>query len=181
MTGQLRQVWPQLFDSHIGVEDSFNYVVARTLMRPRDLLAFIQRCVEVALNRGHDKVSADDILQAEHAYSEDLILTLSFEIQDTYPDLAEALYEFHGSPEMMTRDEVVERLDAVGVEEDRLESAIELLVWFDFLGVTSPSFQDEMYSYSVHANIRRLLYEIERGDGLFVIHPAFRAALDVSS
>jgi hypothetical protein len=37
-----------------------------------------------------------------------------------------------------------------------------------------------MYSYSVQGNIRRLVHEIERGEGLFVIHPAFRTALDVA-
>jgi hypothetical protein len=171
-------VWPQLFESHIGVEDSFNYIVARTLMRPRDLLGFIQRCVEVALNRGHDKVSADDILQAERAYSDDALVTLSYEVHDSFPELAESLYRFHGSAAMLTRDEVIERLLDAGVTEENADEAVELLVWFDFLGVTSPAFQEEMYSYSVKGNIRRLLYEIERGGGLFVIHPAFRAALD---
>lgn len=147
-------------------------------MRPRDLLEFIQRCIEVALNRGHDQVTASDILQAERSYSEDALVTLSYEIHDTFPQLAEALYRFHGSSAMLTHDEVVERLRNAGVGAKEATGAVELLVWFDFLGVMSPAFQEEMYSYSVKGNTRRLLYEIERGDGLFVIHPAFRAALD---
>ena len=31
---------------HVGVQESFAYLVERTLMRPRDLLMFVQRCVE---------------------------------------------------------------------------------------------------------------------------------------
>ncbi len=80
LQGSFREVWPVLFDSHIGTEDSFNYILERTLMRPRDLLTFLHRATEVAVNRGHGKVSSDDISQAEKSYSEDLVLVTAYEI-----------------------------------------------------------------------------------------------------
>jgi hypothetical protein len=178
LKGDLRQLWPQLFESHIGVEDSFNYIVSRTLMRPRDLLGFVQRCIEVALNRGHELVSAEDIKQAERTYSEEVLLTTSFEISDTYPALSEVLYSFHGARTLLTRDEVLDVLTRAGITTEEHDKTLELLLWFDFLGVTAASFSEEMYSYSVQSNVRRLLNPVELGEGLFVIHPAFRAALD---
>jgi hypothetical protein len=38
LRGTFSQNWPILFDATIGIEDSFNYIIERTLMRPRDLL-----------------------------------------------------------------------------------------------------------------------------------------------
>lgn len=182
VSGEFRQqVWPTFFDSFIGVEDSFNFVVSRTLMRPRDLLNFLQRCIEVALNRGHDRVSSDDILHAERGHSEELLTNTAYEIQDTHPALSESLFDFHGASSLLSRDEVEEILLRAGVESEGVPAAIETLLWFDFLGVASPSFDEEMYSYSVQANLRRLLHPIERGEALFVVHPAFRSALEIRS
>lgn len=177
MRGELRVLWPQLFDSLIGSEDSFNYIVDRTLMRPRDLLKFVNRAVEVAINRGHKRVSAEDIVHAEKSYSEDMLLTTSYEIQDTHPDYGDAIYEFQGADQVLTKETVDQILFSGGVEKDRLDEAIELLLWFSFLGVTAPSFAEDKYSYSVQSNIRRLLHPINQGRGAFVVHPAFRAAL----
>lgn len=56
---------------------------------------------------------------------------------------------------------------------------IRLLIWYGFLGVRSPLFPEVKYSYSVHGNLRRLLQPLEMNDVALVIHPAFRAALDI--
>jgi hypothetical protein len=37
------------------------------------------------------------------------------------------------------------------------------------------------YANSVQDNLRRLMYPLNNLDGLLVIHPAFRAALDIQS
>ena len=171
-------MWPQICESHIAAEDSFNYIVDRTLMRPRDLLKFINRAVEVALNRGHVRIGVDDVLQAEKSYSEDMLLTTSYEIQDTHPDYGDAMYAFQGATQTLTKDEVERILVDGGVRQDQVDEAIELLLWFGFLGVRASSFAEDRYSYSVQYNLRRLLYPVTKGQGCFVIHPAFRAALE---
>ena len=35
-------------------EDSFQYIIDRTLMRPRVLIDCIKDCIGVAINRGHE-------------------------------------------------------------------------------------------------------------------------------
>jgi hypothetical protein len=35
-------------------EDSFQYIIDRTLMRPRALIDCIKDCIGVAINRGHE-------------------------------------------------------------------------------------------------------------------------------
>ena len=58
LQGSFRDMWPQLCVPLVRAQDSFSYIVERTLMRPRDLLQFLHRAVDVAINRGHSRLSA---------------------------------------------------------------------------------------------------------------------------
>ncbi|MGZ3470204.1 MAG: P-loop ATPase, Sll1717 family [Isosphaeraceae bacterium] len=179
LRGGFDEIWRSLCESHVGAQDSFGYVVERTLMRPRDLLLFLHRAIEVALNRGHTKIMADDLQQAEKSYSEEMLLTTAYEIEDTKPDYWEVPYAFEGLSHTLQRDEVELALEGAGVDEgEEIERVVELLVWYGFLGVHATRFPDAKFSYDVQYNIRRLMQPIEFGDGAFVIHPAFRPALD---
>jgi hypothetical protein len=179
--GTFLDLWPHIADAHIGGKDSFAYVVDRTLMRTRDLLQFMNRAVEVAINRGHEHITANDFVQAERGYSEDLLLTTAFEIQDTNPQYGDILYAFQGAGPAMSLDEVEDTLARCGVPSDEMDHAIELLIWFAFLGIrTTRAFTtEELYSYSVGFNVRRLLQQVKSGNARLVIHPGFRAALGV--
>jgi hypothetical protein len=99
-----------------------------------------------------------------------------FEILDTHPEYEDILYAFQGAPGSLPYDEVEDRLRTVGVSDP---NAIELLVWFGFFGVSASSFPEVKYAHSVQDNLRRLMYPLDNLDGMLVIHPAFRAALDI--
>ena len=177
LSGSFRDIWPRLFETHISAEDSFRYMLDRTLMRPRDLIQFLQRAIEVAVNRGHTRVKTEDILQAEHSYSDDLLLTTGAEIGDTRPQLREILFEFERAPCTLTRSAVVSYLVKGGIPPEGIDATIELLVWFGFLGVLSPERGEAEYAYEVRYNVRRLLHPMKNGTALFSIHPGFRSAL----
>lgn len=174
-------LWPMVFASHIEAEDTFNYLLSRTLMRPRDLLQFMNRCIEVAINRLSEKVGVPDIEQAERSYSEDLLLVTSYEIYDTRPQYGDVLYAFHGQPSHLERDEAEHILLTAGVDEEDTDNVIEILLWFGFFGASFHSTGEEMFAYSVQYNIRRLQYPIQTGSAALVIHPAFRAALETQA
>lgn len=177
--GNFREAWPLIAVSHIGVQDSFTYMLERTLMRPRDILRFVSRCVEVAINRGNSSIEVEDILKAERSYSEDLLLDAAFELQDTWPEFEQILYSFHGSPTTLTSEQLEDTLLQAGVTQDRIADAVETLLWFGFLGATGGGFSEEMYAHKVNYNVRRLLHAIHQGKGSFVVHPAFRPALEI--
>ena len=179
--GEFPEVWQTYFASHVAAEDSFGYMLDRTLMRPRDLLKFVQRAVEVSLNRGHAKVSAEDILQAEQRYSEDMLLMIGFEIEDISPELEGSLFAFIGTASNLTRGDVEALLEVHGVPQEMLARAGELLVWFGFLGVAGAAPEDDRYAYQVQYNIPQLVEPVDAGRALFVIHPAFRTALRISA
>jgi hypothetical protein len=58
---QFNILWSHFFETHVNGEESFSYILNRTLMRPRDVLRFTRECINVVVNRGHDKVTQADI------------------------------------------------------------------------------------------------------------------------
>ena len=178
MKGEFDDLWAAVFDTHIGTVGSFNYIIERTLMRPRDLLNFLRSAVEVAINRGHERVKQEDILKAEENYSEDILLALSFEIRDVLPQVNDPLYGFLGCAMQMDHQKVYSVLKASGFPDEELDKALKLLIWFGFLGVKADPLEPAKFSYQVRYNIDKLLAPARQRNALFVVHPAFRKALE---
>ena len=181
ISGEFDQVWATIFPTHVGTYDAFRYIIDRTLMRPRDLLNFLHRAVEVAINRGHDRVAQDDILKAESVYSEDILKSISFEIRDVFPSVRDPLYGFLGCASHLTKDEVAKVLLESGFLPESSEQALKLLVWFGFLGVQDSGSDRPKFAYEVRHNIDKLLSPIKHGGCYLVVHPAFHRALECIS
>lgn len=177
-TSDFDALWPRLFASQVGVEESFRYILARTLMRPRDLLNFLHRAVEIAVNRGHDKVSEDDIVAARVVYSEDLLLSTAFELTDVFPDVPDPLYVFLGCPVAMRKEDVVARLSEAGIDDADLEDAVSFLTWFGFLGVRRSGNDEPTFAYQVRYNVDKLMAAVDHQGAHFEVHPAFWDALE---
>jgi len=64
LEGGFSDLWGAVFDTHVGTQDSFCFIMERTLMRPRDLLNFLRASIEIAINRGHIRVLQEDIIGA---------------------------------------------------------------------------------------------------------------------
>jgi hypothetical protein len=172
--------WGRICDRFVGTQDSFRYMTERTLMRPRDLLSFLHTAIGVSINRGHDRVLAIDIEKAEEAYSEDLLLATAFELRDVTPTMLDVLYNFNRTTPRLTKEQVSDLLTQ-GNSEHTPDQLINLLLWFGFLGIQESGQDDATYSYQVRYNIEKLLTPISRGRASFVIHPAFRKALQTQA
>jgi hypothetical protein len=134
--------------------------------------------IGVAINRGHDRVSAGDIEKAEEGYSEGMLLSTAFELRDVHPDMLNVLYTFNRSAHSLRKDQVVALL-AENKSGQAPEALINLLIWFGFLGVQELGQDEPTYSYQVRYNVEKLLTVIERGRATYVIHPTFRRALQI--
>ena len=53
--GTFEELWPLFFTSDVRGEESFSYILSRTLMRPREMLAFARECIDGS-ERESDKV-----------------------------------------------------------------------------------------------------------------------------
>lgn len=76
-----------IFSQHIGKEPTFTYLVHRTLMRPRDIIEFVNECLEGA--SGYDHISETVVRKAEVIYSRKRLSALINEWQSNFPSLIE--------------------------------------------------------------------------------------------
>ena len=176
-------LWSAICAPLVQTEDSFNYILDRTLMRPRDLLLFLHRCVETAINRGHNRVSEEDILFAERRFSDDMLLNLQYEIVDLNPTFRNVLEAFAEVTSELSKEEARLQLEVYAnlKNPEETDDAIYTLIRYGFLGVKGGAFTDPSYSFSFSAGFDRLRQRLEQNNGALVIHPAFRSALEVKS
>lgn len=171
------ELWRLFFASHVGGEESFSYILARTLMRPREVLQFVRGCVNCAVNRKHESVEEQDILFAEKSYSDDALVDVAMELKDVRPEFSNAPYAFIGSPAILTHSEVGIALMKTGhAIAENPEKVKNLLLWFGFLGI-SISPDEERYSYQFEHDLQKMTRGVENFS--YCIHPAYRKALGV--
>lgn len=167
-------IWAKFFPAHVRGEDSFQYILNRTLMRPRDLLRFVRECVDVGINRRRHKILEEDVLQAEVAYSADALVDVNLEMKDIKAEYENAAYSFIGSPIVISEQDVLKRLAEAGMPNDQLIKILDLLVWFGVIGIYV-SEDEERYSYQFDHDPLRMRIGLK--NFAYCIHPAFRKAL----
>lgn len=174
LEGKFEELWNFFFATHVGGEDSFSYVLRRTLMRPREFLRFVRDCINVAANRGHELVSEEDILHAEVSYSHDAFVDLTLELKDVKPEFSNTPYAFIGVQTVFPTIEADRLIAQAGVKGQDVARVVQLLLWFGFLGIHIYP-DEERYSYQYQHNVRRMQSGLNQF--AFCIHPAFRRAL----
>jgi hypothetical protein len=75
----------EIFPNNVGNADPFDYMVDRTLMRPRDMIAFVNECLNEA--QGNYEVTATVIKRAEIHFSTKRKDSLEQEWQSAYPSI----------------------------------------------------------------------------------------------
>ncbi|MCI0625148.1 MAG: hypothetical protein L0387_26480 [Acidobacteria bacterium] len=174
------KIWTTFFPDQVEGEESFEYLLTYTLMRPRDLIQLCKLCRDKAQNHRHSTITAGDIREALPQYSKWKLGDIRDEYVVQYPFLERVLLGlFQYAKPRLTTDDIAKRLDVVKphlVKEyesfyfDPISNLLQILYNVGFLG-------------AIHEG--KTLYS-SRGDNVvisyvqeFKIHPAFRPALDV--
>ena len=101
-----------------GRQSTWNYIVERTLYRPRDIINFVNFALQAA--EGKSSVSKTNLLKAEHEYSDLRLSSLKFEWGTTFPGISVILDLLVGKPpyfgvsEFCTSDLVTRLYDKIG-------------------------------------------------------------------
>lgn len=74
-----------IFPPKIGNQDTFDYIVERTLMRPRDIISFVNQCLSIA--DGKNAVSKRIVIEAEREYSRIRLQAILDEWRSAFPTL----------------------------------------------------------------------------------------------
>ena len=174
------EIWLQIAATHIQGEETSQFLLDRSLMRPRGLIELLRYCRSHAVNMGHTRIELIDFEQGEEAYSSEVLNNVSYEIRDVAPDAGDLLYDFIESITPLTGTQI-KSIIAARVGEQRWEKLFYLLVWYGFLGLQRES-GEISYIYSVKYDMKRLQALIERKGietALFEINPAFWRSLEI--
>lgn len=78
-----------LFKYNVGQSKPFDYLIDRTLLRPRDIISFVNECIRCS--ESETIVSANHIRKAEQIYSQGRLLSIEQEWNSVFPLLKEVL------------------------------------------------------------------------------------------
>lgn len=169
-------LWPKICVSHYSGEETSQYLIERSLMRPRFLLNLISQCKSFAINLNHDRVQEEDIDKGLTAYSTDLLTDIGYEINDVENNVDDVLYAFIGSKSVVKRSEIFSVLAEFGVGDEYFEKIFELLLWYGFVGLIING--EVKYIYDFNYSMRLVVGIIKKkGDLEYLINPAFWPAL----
>ena len=174
-------LWSQVCISHVQGEESSQFLIDRSLMRPRYLIDLINHCRGTAITLGHERIEADDIDKGLAIFSSDLISDLSHEIRDVFPNGEDVLYAFIGCERELSDDELRLFLMEAKIHDDDEEHLIKLLLWYGFIGCLDEHGEPK-FIHNVAYN-PKLLQAYKRKCAphakSYVVNPAFWSALGI--
>ena len=107
----IEEIFPEARNNQLG---GFDYILERTLMRPRDVIDFFNKCIKHA--DGKTKISKEIIRKAEEEYSLGRLQALNDEWHENYHNLF-ILYSFlKGSSKSFTISSIIEKAREVFFE-----------------------------------------------------------------
>ena len=182
--------WSSVFSEILDYRktDSFNYVVDRTLYRPREIILFINDCLEKAAGKS-DPIDYKIISAAEIKYSSDRMQDIAAEYRFQYPELLKLFNAFRGLVYRLTREGLIHIIETTKGQSfaglDWLESytnseVIGILYEIGFLkalavggdkGKARSGSKWVGFYQSPHVDLSKI--------DMFQVHPMFRVALSM--
>jgi hypothetical protein len=183
-----------------GGQTSLDFIIERSLRRPRDILQFINECFSIAYDR--ERVSWRALLAAEAQYSTKRLKSLKEEWGDVYPSFEDTVEVLRGVKSTFTRSLIKDTkleesmmslyeyknndpctiaskkyYDSKGIKEsDVLATMFSCLYKVGALGVKAGATETFIWSYIDQSSISR--GEIRRAEHMKV-HKMLHRALDI--
>ena len=175
-------IWNGMFpDAVVGVS-SQEFILRTVLPRPRDLIHLAKAAVNIAINRGHDKVLPDDLLSARSQYSQYAFNSILKEDDPVKGKLEAVLYEFAGTGKQLYREDIESIFESAHVDGKDSDFYLNLLCDINFLAIDSAN----GFRYSRDEEERRTLRNIARvlavrkgRSEIFEVNPAFYQVLQI--
>lgn len=191
---QVEDSWNTVFAGTLDYRNarSFNYMVDRTLYRPREIIQLCTEARSVAIDRNIDPpLNYNVISEAEHKYSEERLKDIAAEYRFQYPGLLSVFETFRGRPYNLSHDELGLHLLALSTGEVPIsneartwaegkepEDVIEILWRVGFVRAQAVGgVKARRRSGSSYLGAHQVSNLNLRGIGRFHVHPMFRAFL----
>lgn len=172
------RVWRQICVSHIDGSESSEYLIERSLMRPRNLLKILAHCRGSAVNLHHERIEEQDIQKGLATYSGDLLIEIDQELTDIDPEATELIYVFQDEGTDFSREDLEVLMDIKNIPVEHVEKIVEFLLYYGFLGIKVAD-REPRYIHDVGYDMKVLKASVEKHRNAlrYVVNPAFRPAL----
>ncbi len=174
-------IWREICVPLVNSRESSQYIIDRSLMRPRNLIQLLEYCVSSAVNLHHSRILEDDINKGLYSFSLGLVDNFGLELRDVYSEAENILYAFIKSDYLLSYEELCKKIVQSGYSLGIVDEIINILIWFSFLGIEE-SIDRIKYIYDTHYRFE-LLIGGSGNDRLkllnYSVNPAFWKALDI--
>ena len=180
MDAEFDRIWTELCISHYRSEETSQYLIDRSLMRPRNLLKLFGHCKGFAVNLRHNRIEPEDIEKGIESYSNDLLIEADQELANIEPEADGIIYHLLGEHWRFSREELGMLFDDHGLPSAKYDEVISFLLYFGFFGIRIGN-KEPVYIYDVGYDMKVMHTYIDKhlNQTEFVLNPAFWPALDV--
>lgn len=174
------RVWSQICVSHYHGEETSQYLIDRSLMRPRNLIKLLAHCRGFAVGLQRAKINEVDLEKGLRAYSIDLITEADQELTDILGADTDLIYNFIGEGQEFSHDKLCGIISEARVENDKIQKVIQFMLYFGFLGVKVDGTTDK-YIYDLGYDIKLLsaLAAKSKNGLVYVLNPALYTGLNL--
>lgn len=178
--GQNGAKWKDIAITIVDEKDSLEWLVDRSLMRPRYLIQLVNQCLGHAMASRSDRIEEKDFLEGYRLYSLDIIANTNFEIRDVYPASHDALYALIGFKRLTTIEDIKLSLLVNNFKEEDIQEILRLFFWFGVLGAKTEHGEEKyIYDYRYDEKIFSRVRQSYLGDKEAVyVNLAFARGLD---
>lgn len=171
-------LWETFFCAEVQGRPTRDYLLWRSLPRPRDLVFLANTSVTAAANRRQDRVAEQDVLDGQVIYSQFALEALLVESLARF-DLEDCLYEFAGLGATISEHEATALLDPCGDGT----AAVSWLLRASFFGLEVDEgvfeYPDGETAEKKARVMARRLSEARGAPARLRVHPAFRPYLSI--
>jgi hypothetical protein len=173
------RVWSQICISHYHGEETSQYLIERSLMRPRNLIKLLAHCRGFAVGMERARIDETDLEKGLRAYSIDLITEADQELTDILGADTDLIYHFIGEGQEFDEAQLEKILNGATVPPDKTAKVIEFMLYYGFLGVKTGQ-ESPRYIFDVGYDMKllRILAMKAKGDLVYVLNPAFYPSLN---
>ena len=173
------QVWSQICVSHYHGEETSQYLIDRSLMRPRNLIKLLAHCRGFAVGLERARIEEVDLEKGLRAYSIDLITEADQELTDILGAETNLIYYFIGEGQEFELQKLESILSGAGVPTEKTDNVIQFMLYYGFLGVKTEDLIPR-YIFELGYDMKLLSTVVMKAKDnlIYVLNPAFHPGLN---
>jgi hypothetical protein len=174
------RVWSEFCISHYRGEETSQYLIDRSLMRPRNLIKLLAHCRGFAVGLERARIEEVDFEKGLRAYSLDLITEADQELTDILGSDTNLIYHFIGEGEEFNQTKLEGILAGGGVPPAKIGDVLEFMLYYGFLGVKMDA-ETVRYIFDVGYDMKllKVLVAKAKQNLTYVLNPAFYPGLNL--